>query len=832
MKIGRLPIVDYLMIAVGIAALVCTFLYPYSTASCILSMLAGFFGLIYLTVGLIIYFNNRVKFDWHLVKGNYIMKVVALVLLMPCSISLVINMLHPVQVEEFIYEDNLYVQQSPVDSLVIAHNDSLSVVVPLYTRSKGTLTTESPTLPKEVKSRQENPPFLWGVYFHFMDPGNQHMTSSKDGRLWAVLIAVLGVFLLNGLLVSSIVGWIDSRKSRWIKGEIHYDGLMKCRRHYVVIGGNDMSAGIIQQLFNRDTVLKKPYVLVLTSRDVEGFRRELFTVLTEEQQKRIVIYYGSRTSPEDIKSLQLASALEVYVLGEDPGQNDAESYHDTMNMECIKLISHEIADVERFKEVKVKCKCENKNENGEEAKENQIVVDDRLVCRVMFEYQTTFNIFQVTDIDGNKIKFMPFNYYEKWAQNVLICRDLFSERADYKYLPLEGVNGIKYDDPHHVHLVVIGMSRMGIAMAIEAAHLAHYPNFEENGIKTKITFIDKNAAEEKDFFIGRFKNLFELSSWKYGVACGDILEWVNEEKANVPEYLGDDFIDIEWEFLHGSVETPAVQQYLSELSADANTKLTIAVCLPENSRAIAAAAYLPDKVYESDNTLQVLVYQRLNDELVRQISENNKRYHRQENGKCYKKMKAFGMASKCYDFDLVELSEFLGDRIHKAYDIWREKNIKPVASKQEQTVDSTESKPISAQMWSNQYNVHSMWTKFRCVTTSDNTIFNPLTDDFADFEKEEMMTRLGKVEHNRWVVEQLLLRYRPLDDKEQADSKIDNDDASSKLKDEYKKNKYAHLDICSNEKLKQVDFKMASLDIALISQLPGAYKEYMEIKTK
>lgn len=810
MKIGRLPIVDYLMIAVGIAALVCTFLYPSSPASNILSMLAGFFGLIYLIVGLIIYFNNRVKFDWHLVKGNYIMKVVALVLLMPCTISLVISIFHPVQVEEFIYEDNLYVQQSPADSLVISHKDSLSVVVPLYTRNEGTLTTECPTLPEEIKSRQENPPFLWGVYFHFMDPGNQHMTSSKDGRLWAVLIAVLGVFLLNGLLVSSIVGWIDSRKSRWIKGEIHYDGLMKCRRHYVVIGGNDMSAGVIQQLFNRDTGFTRPYVLILTSRDVEGFRRELFTVLTEEQQKRIVIYYGSRTSPEDIKSLQLDSALEVYVLGEDPGQNDTESYHDTMNMECLKLISREIADVERFKE--------EKN------------VDNRLVCRVMFEYQTTFNIFQVTDIDGNKIKFMPFNYYEKWAQNVLICRDLFSERADYKYLPLEGVNGIKYNDPHHVHLVIIGMSRMGIAMAIEAAHLAHYPNFHEQGIKTKITFIDKNAAEEKDFFIGRFKNLFELSTWKYGVACGDILEWVNENKASAPDYLGGDFIDIEWEFLHGSVETPAVQQYLSELSDDDNTKLTIAVCLPENSRAIAAAAYLPEKVYESENTLQVLVYQRLNDELVHQISENNKRYHREENKKRYKKMKAFGMASKCYDSDLVDLSEFLVGRIDKAYKKWKTENIKPGTSEQRQADDNTEGKPVSARMWSNQYNIYSMWTKFRCVTTSNNTIFNPLTDDFADFEKKEMMTRLGKVEHNRWVVEQLLLRYRPLDAKEQEKVKIDNDDASPDLKEEYKKKKYAHLDICSNEKLKQVDFKVPSLDIALISELPGAYKDYMEKK--
>ena len=75
-----------------------------------------------------------------------------------------------------------------------------------------------------------------------------------------------------------------------------------------------------------------------------------------------------------------------------------------------------------------------------------------------------------------------------------------------------------------------------------------------------------------------------------------------------------------------------------------------------------------------------------------------------------------------------------------------------------------------------------------------------------------------------------MLRYRPLDAKEQEKAKIDNDDASPDLKEEYKKKKYAHLDICSNEKLKQVDFKVPSLDIALIAILPGAYKDYMEKK--
>ena len=34
-----------------------------------------------------------------------------------------------------------------------------------------------------------------------------------------------------------------------------------------------------------------------------------------------------------------------------------------------------------------------------------------------------------------------------------------------------------YESEKYVHLVIVGMSRMGVALAVEAAHIAHYPNF-------------------------------------------------------------------------------------------------------------------------------------------------------------------------------------------------------------------------------------------------------------------------------------------------------------------------------------------------------------------
>lgn len=790
---------------------------------------------------LVLFFFMKPLFDWHLINGNFLRKICCLVLLMPFALT-GITAIFIDSPKELAYEDNLY--------------KCSEQGVPCY-----------------AKHKQESPNLFWSTYYHFVDPGNQHMTTSQNGRGWSALIAILGIFLLNGLLVSSIIGWIDSRKEKWLKGEVRYKCFLKLKKHYVVIGGNDVTVGIVSQILYeiiKANNIFHPYVLIQTSRDVESFRRELFSNLTEEEQKLIVIYYGNRTSKEDIKELVIENAKEVYIIGEDIRTDDIESYHDTINMECLKLISANIQNVEKYNREKP------------------------LVCRVMFEYQTSFNILQVTDVDGQKIDFRPFNYYETWAQNVLVCQEL-EKKENCKYLPLEDFDGIQAGQDTFVHLVVVGMSRMGLAMAIEAAHLAHYPNFCTNKKRTRITFIDASMEQEKHFFMSRFKEMFSLANYRdITNATGNIYSdlkaypWLNpleDISCKSPycnsDHLGKDFVDIEWEFINGSIENPNIQQYFADAASNADAKLTIAICLPENSRAIAAATYLPDSVYKSDSTLQILVYQRLNSDLLFQINQN-KRFN--------DKLKAFGMNSLCYNSGLVEISEFIAKKVNYAYDQyawerikmryegeglidddynslsnylysdtkisssdkeyirsecekWMDGNnnegcyqviceklknfqndLRRYISKQNDHSEGTSGKSKSAKMWSNKYNVYSMWTKFRCFGV------NPTKpQDFED--RTVIMSELGKMEHNRWIVEQLLLRFRPLMKDEQDKAQITNLYSSTKEKGIYKK-EYAHLDICSNDKLNSIDYNMAELDQALVKVLPGAYREYLKEKAK
>ena len=417
--------VDWASVSLGLAAIIINLAISAHSGCAVILKTAVIWTAALVCLGYVVYAVrlclNMADFDWNLINGHFLRKVCCIVLLIPSLLTVTgqffIDSPKELADERGLYEYHDY-QANDVDNL------------------------------------QKSPDIFWGTYYHFIDPGNQHMTSTKAARVWTAIIAILGVFLLNGLLVSSIVGWIDKRKEEWLKGSVRYDRLLGKTSHYVIIGGNDMVPGIVSELL--DVMQNTPgtdtaeYILIQTSRDVESFRRELFSTLTIDQQQKIIIYYGNRNSEADIRVLCLETAKEVYVLGEESRTDDLESYHDTMNMECLKMLHEEYL------------------------KHN---LDKSLICRVLFEYQTTFSIFQFSDIEKS-IDFRPFNYYEMWAQKVLVNKTLdrsvsASESAKGGYLPLEGIDGINADSNKHVHLFVVGMSRMGVAMAIEAAHLAH-----------------------------------------------------------------------------------------------------------------------------------------------------------------------------------------------------------------------------------------------------------------------------------------------------------------------------------------------------------------------
>ena len=677
---------------------------------------------------------------------------------------------------------------------------------------------------------------LWHTYYLLIDSGNQHSYSKNlQGRFLVGFLGLFSLILLNGLLISAVMTTLDRHKEKWRDGVLRYKP-KALNGHLVIIGGNDMVASIIEHEMNRPNIRT---ILILTSRNVDEFRRELKATLTVDESKRkdmykIVIYYGDRSSAVDIEKLYLDKASEVFVLGEESSNDDADSYHDTLNMSCVQHITN----------------CLNNRTT-------------KFSCHVMFEYQTTFAALQLATEGVNKfrIELKPFNYYEMW------CQKCFG--GDYKdkngkeeyYIPLDG-EGIKEQDDTFVHLVIIGMSRMGVAMGHTAAHLAHYPNFITKGVRSRITFIDTNADTERDFLKGRYHELFKLARYRtIDTTVEDFdankdVTWVNE---NYESHLGKDFIDVEWEFVKGGIESDSVRQYLVKIAENENARLTVAVCLPESNAAVATAIYLPDKIY--NKAQQVLVYQRKNGVVVDQISQNNKRYN--------KKLRAFGMIGKCYDFDLIEEFEALGSYIgkkYKEYDDDLENNFiaeHPLTAEDdaakkkafdEITAEELANKRVQSAIqrgltipqedlnlinqkpktheWQNYYNILTLRSKMRSCGLDYRTQ--------ASFAPEHLAI-LGQVEHNRWLTEKLLQGFKPLDIDKQKEFYSNHDGIVEgyvlfttwterckyyKKKSDLKKDEHKHLDICSNEILALVDPESVGRDGALIEHLPNALYEH------
>ena len=121
-------LLDILAIIIALSALICN-LTP-TQHECLnntLCIIAGTIGFYYFATSVYIFFFNRPKFDWHLVNGNYLAKVVALVLLFPSIIASCFLLYNSCpknskySPQNLVYDENLYsYNNAETDTLGIA----------------------------------------------------------------------------------------------------------------------------------------------------------------------------------------------------------------------------------------------------------------------------------------------------------------------------------------------------------------------------------------------------------------------------------------------------------------------------------------------------------------------------------------------------------------------------------------------------------------------------------------------------------------------------------------------------------------------------------------
>ena len=317
------------------------------------------------------------------------------------------------------------------------------------------------------------------------------------------------------------------------------------------------------------------------------------------------------------------------------------------------------------------------------------------------------------DAVRRKLDVYPFSMEEIWIRSLVL---------DYEPITIHS--------DKHVHLVIFGMGEVAETVAIQAAHIAHYPNYVRNhSLRTRITMISENAETLSEGFIRRYRHLFDNSFYR-------VVKPSDEKAVKVfhkPMYDGkrEDFVDVEWEFVDAESWNPDVHEKLKQWAQDEEQLLTVVMADSDKDKNVAMSLFLPDELYQraipihkyNPNAVEYDVTL----PLVKMAKNVNYIYDR------------------CYN-----------DNIEN----WQGRVLSSVEIKCS-VRDCLWDKLSSVKRWSSIYNAMTIPSKMRSIGLTEDD-----WDKFYDISQQDIEI-LAQVEHNRWNVEELILGYRPCTDEEQ-----------------------------------------------------------------
>lgn len=615
------------------------------------------------------------------------------------------------------------------------------------------------------------------VLFLMLNPGKG---IGGVGAYFAVIISVVGMIVFSGMLISVMSNALERRVENYKTGEADYS---VCD-HYVILGFNKGIPSLLKKISLKS---KKSYIILMCNRDSDNIRDWVHANVDSNMKKRLILMNGERDASDDLKRLSLNRQLrEIYVLGE-----ENEEGHDDRSLVCVKLLSEIIEDKER-----------------------------KIPCYVQIDSSAIYSLLQQADfIENEKIsnlEFHPFNFNEIWAQKVLSLTSFDGNG----YLPLDG-KGIGPDSKKRVHLIIVGMSDMGKALALNAAQVLHFPNFKEGDLETytRITFVDPYADVIGERLRNKYSVLFDLARWKAGDKWIDPLADV--DSTSPYRYLGPlNFMDIEWEFINADVAQPEIRRYLEKSCEAHNSLTTIALCDDNSDRNLAICQGLPTNVFEGQALNMILVRQQISDIPVKMLGVIPLRG---------RKIRAFGMMTECYSENL--LSDEFGKLINALYEA-KYRREEPIDLDNDiEKIERWWNKASITNRWSSNYSANMLFIKLRFLGfDKDNISAERLSEELSDPYTQEWIQR---TEHNRWNTEKLLLGFTPLSREEQvalialSGDKETFDKMRKKKENETKK----HVDLCSNETLLEIHPSVAAYDNVVNNKLWDLYNRFTRIVT-
>ena len=441
----------------------------------------------------------------------------------------------------------------------------------------------------------------------------------------------------------------------------------------------------------------------------------------------------------------------------------------------------------------------------------------RPLVHLLLQTETALSLLRKMDLPqeiNDAFEIRPFTMEDEWARNLFVC---LPGAAAFDYPPLDR-EPITAGSQRFVHLVICGFDAQARTVAAQAALVAHFPNYDgkaRNPLRTRITFIEKDIARDRDAFVASFSQLFDHSFYR------TIIPDARHSVLHKPMYHGrrTDFVDVEWEFVDAAPSHPEVRRKLRSWACDPNRLLTMVLSGGNDADCLSAALSMPEEVFERE--IPVLVRQK-RDSLSAIVS----------NVARYRNVRPFGMMHCGYDVTqpLTEMAKLLKYFYDCSYD---ERGV-PTTLPMSEVEDGWRSERSFAMRYSNICNVMTMPTKMHSLGHDASD-----ADNFYALNRNEIEA-MAETEHNRWSVDRLMAGSRPCTDAEREEIArniaeiIAAREAGHPLPEDrkrfYKKERNVHYDLCAYEELGRdatgKDVKVYDYD--LTACIPLIVKTYID----
>ncbi|TKG97001.1 hypothetical protein EYV94_00820 [Puteibacter caeruleilacunae] len=500
--------------------------------------------------------------------------------------------------------------------------------------------------------------------YNFLDAGTfQNSNYSIKSEPIAIVLSLSGLVILGGIFIAVVTNYYDQRVQRYKQGYGNYS----FNNQLIIVGYHPMTLGYVTDFFEEQGT-NKCDVIILTEQSVEDVSRELKSNLPKEQEKHVYVMQGSRDSVEEIQRTQPWSACKIIILGE-----DGEDSGDARNVDCFELISNEVVDRK---------------------------ITTTIPCYVHFNELSTFQMakdYNPKVKERGMINFIPFNFYERWARHIFVnFASLFGKQPAYPQFDYERIH---QNSDKHVHFVLVGFNRMSVALASQAIHHCHFPNYQKGKKNLKLTFIDKNCRDHELYFLNLFPGINALE-------------------------------DIELEFLDADIYAQSTKDKLVAWSANDDKLLYLAICMKHADTSLSVALKLPREIYQKGIPVLVRQYKRhvLHDQV-------------------YPSIFFFGMIDENLRFDKVH--NRLALEAHFAY----QKSVGNEMSEEDKNEERAYAE--SSFSWASAYLVDNYPYILRSFDVGLDEVRNVAEQPNLSDDRKVM----ANLEHRRWMAERVLFGF-------------------------------------------------------------------------